>query len=320
MRIVDGHMHVFDRPAIPLGVRRAWARQAAGRRHHDVDPENIEPRVMLGQSDPTGTITLAAFDRAGVETGVVPVVDWSLIAESGPEDFTIRQVHSWMAELADTHRGRLAWCAGLDPRHPDAEKIAEDALSLTGSVGFKLYPAAGWALDDPAHSWVFGFVRERDVPVVVHTSPLGGDPLATHRSRPSIVGVAMQAHPDLTWVLAHAGHDAWWAEACDIANGWWRVYLDISLWQEVADRDVKEFRYRVAIARRRAGAHRLVFGSDIAHGPSSDPEGEKLERWIDQCMALAEPFAGEPPILSVEELELLMHANARRLYRLAAHD
>lgn len=316
MRVVDGHMHVFDRPAIPLGVRRAWARQAAGRRRDEVDPETIEQRVMLGQSDPDGVCTIGAFDRAGVAAGVVPVVDWSLVGELGPGDMTIREVHAWMATLAKRHTGRLVWCAGLDPRHVDALQIADEALVSTGCVGIKIYPAAGWAIEDPVHSWVFELARERDVPVVVHTSPLGGDPLAPHRSRPSVVGLAVQAHPDLSWVFAHAGYDAWWAEACDIANGWWRVYLDLSLWQGVADRDMAELRRRVSIARDRVGAHRLIFGSDIPHGSRSDPDGALLARWVDQFMSLGERSDGQPAILGAEELELAMSGNADRLYRL----
>lgn len=312
--IVDGHMHVFDRPAIPLGVRRAWARQAAGRRVVPVDPETIEPRVMLGQSDPEGTYTIAAFDHAGVDAGLVPVVDWTLIGELGPGDLTARAVHAWMGTLVERYPGRLWWCAGADPRHPDAREILDEALALPGWCGIKLYPAGGWALDDPAHAWLFEYARDLGAPLVVHTSPLGGDPLATGRSRPAEVGRAVQANPDLTWVFAHAGYDAWWAEACDIASGWWHVYLDLSLWQGVADRSVDELRHRVGIARSRVGAHRLIFGSDIGHGPGSDPDGVQLARWIDQFRSLAEPRCGEPPVLSAEELDLAMAANASRLY------
>lgn len=316
--LVDGHMHVFDRPAIPFGVRMAWARQAAGRRAAAVDPATIEPRVMLGQSDPDGSFTAAAFRHAGVDAGLVPVVDWSLIGELGPGDMTIREVHRWMGRLHGTSDGALRWCAGADPRHPDAAAILDEALALPGCCGIKIYPAGGWQIDDPAHRWLFGYARERQLPVVVHTSPLGGDPLATGRSRPSEVGKAVQAHPDVAWVFAHAGHDAWWAEACDIANGWWRVYLDLSLWQGVADRDTAEFRHRVSIARARAGAHRLIFGSDIAHGPGSDPDGTLLARWIDQFRSLAEPYGGAPSVFAAEELELVMAANAAALYGFAA--
>lgn len=316
MRIVDAHLHILDRDWIPRGVRRAWARQAAGRRHPMPDVDALEERVMRRQSDPSGALTIAAFDRLGVDYGVIPVVDWTIVGDAKPDELSIEDLHDHHDRLVAETSGRLAYCAGLDPRHPNAREIAERSLSRPGCVGFKLYPAAGWSMDDPSHDWVFNFAAEHDRPLVIHTAPLGGDPLVTPNSRPAALASTMQRYPTIAWVFGHAGFEAWWLEAVDIAFGWQRAYLDLSLWQRSADFDYGEFRRRIALAKSRVGAHRLMFGSDIIRGPGDDPEGTELERWIDQFTGLAAPYAGSPAVLSNDELEMSMATAAIDLYRL----
>ena len=112
---------------------------------------------MLGQSDPDGSFTAAAFRHAGVDAGLVPVVDWSLIGELGPGDMTIREVHRWMGRLHGTSDGALRWCAGstASRRRRDPRRGA----ALPGCCGIKIYPAGGWQIGDPAHRWLFGYAH-----------------------------------------------------------------------------------------------------------------------------------------------------------------
>jgi predicted TIM-barrel fold metal-dependent hydrolase len=286
MKVIDAHMHVLDRAWVPTSMREAWARQGAGRRLPEREVVEVEPRVMLGQSDPTAELTIAAFDRCNVAAGVVPVVDWTYMGRPDPSDISIRELLEHYEQLALRWPGRLLYCAGVDPRHGDALEILEDAISAPACVGIKLYPAAGWSITEERHRWVFDVAEREELPLVVHTASLGGDPLIAQNSRPAEVARAIATKPMLTWVLAHSGFEAWWAEACDIASGWRRVYLDLSLWQAVADRSYGEFRSRVALLLERVGAHRILFGSDIIRGMRNDPDGSILEGWIDRFLAL----------------------------------
>ncbi len=314
--VVDAHIHVLDATWIPEGMRRAWARQASTRRLPARDPDELYPKVSLGQSDPEAELTIAAFDRAGVSTAVIPVVDWTIVGAPAGQHLPIRDLNRRHVALAERYPGRFVHCAGVDPRHADARDIAVEALDAEPCRGLKLYPAAGWVADDPAHAWVWDLLVERGDVAVVHTSPLGGDPLVTPRSRPAALAPVLAAHPDLTLVFAHAGHEAWWAEALDIASGWRSTHLEVSLWQNTADRDYAEFRARMARVVSVLGAHRVLFGSDIIRGPQSDPDGDDLIRWIDQFRGLAEPFEGAPPVVGGEQLDLMLAGNARRVYRL----
>lgn len=317
--VIDAHLHVWDASWLPEGLRLAWARQGAGRRLPERDPQEILAHVSRGQSDPEARLTMAAFDRAGVKAGVVPVVDWTVVGAPAGEHLPIASLNARYEQLCDEHEGRLYFAAGLDPRHADARALFEAAAAHPHCRGVKLYPAAGWDLRDPDHAWLFEALRERDLPVVVHCSPLGGDPLQTIRSRPAEIGALLAAYPTLRVSFAHAGIEAWWAEALDCATGWQHAYLELSLWQRLAQRDYPEFRRRVRLMKEQIGAHRLVFGSDIIRGPREDPEGDELVRWISMVRDLAAPYDGGAPVLSAEELGLLLAGNAVRLFDLKEH-
>ncbi|MEV0326836.1 amidohydrolase family protein [Micromonospora echinospora] len=314
--VVDAHMHVWDASWLPEGLRRAWARQGAGRRLPERDPEEILGHVAVGQSDPDATLTMAAFDRAGVAAGLVPVVDWTIVGAPTGTHLPIAALNARYEQLAQDHEGRLYFCAGLDPRHPDARELFAAALTHGHCKGVKLYPAAGWDLQDPAYAWLLTELQERRLPAVVHSSPLGGDPLQVDRCRPARIAAALASYPGLRLVFAHAGLEAWWAEALDCATGWQHAYLELSLWQRCAAEDYPEFRRRVRRMRAQLGAHRLIFGSDIIRGPREDPDGAHLERWIGLVRDLATPYAGDRPVLSAEELDLFLGGNAVRLYDL----
>lgn len=317
--VIDAHMHVWDATWLPEGLRRAWARQGAGRRLPERCPHEVFGHVAVGQSDPEAGLTIAAFDRAGVAAGIVPVVDWTIVGRPAGEHLPIAELNARYEELATRHSDRLYFCAGLDPRHPDARELFEQAVSHPHCRGMKLYPAAGWELGDPAHAWLFEALLERDLPVVIHTSPLGGDPLQVIRCRPAEVGALLATYPTLRVSFAHAGIEAWWAEALDCATGWQHAYLELSLWQRVALDDYAEFRRRVRRMRDQVGAHRLLFGSDIIRGPRQDPEGDDLLRWISMVRDLATPYAGDAAVLCDEELQLFLAGNAVRLFDLKEH-
>jgi len=314
--VIDAHMHVWDASWLPEGLRWAWARQGAGRRLPERDPEEIFGHVAVGQSDPDAALTVAAFDRVGVAAGLIPVVDWTIVGAPVGEHLPIGALNTRYEEICARNEGRLYFAAGLDPRHPDAHALFEAATAHPHCRGVKLYPAAGWDLRDPAHAWLFEALVERELPAVVHCSPLGGDPLQVVRCRPAEVGALLASYPTLRVSFAHAGIEAWWSEALDCATGWQHAYLELSLWQRLAAADYPEFRRRVRMMRAQIGAHRLVFGSDICRGPREDPEGEDLARFLGMVRDLAAPYDGEPAILSTEELSLFLAGNAIRLFDL----
>lgn len=313
MEIIDAHMHVLDPGWVPLRVREAWARAAAAGRV-DATTERLLPRVLKRHADPDAEVTVKAFDSCGVSFGIAQIVDWTLLGEGGGEHLEIRELHQHYEHLATTHENRLYYSAGIDPRHKHAKASLEAAVDESHCVGIKLYPAAGWDIDDPSFDFLFDLARTRSLPLVVHTSPLGGSPLSTENSRPSRLARRMAAYPDVIFVMAHAGFEAWWIEAADIASGFGNAVVDISLWSQLADRDPIEFRKRMAVLIEKVSPLRILFGSDDFRGKGHDPEGKDLSRWIDQCQDLAAGYRGEKPVLAEEAMEWLMCGNATRVF------
>jgi predicted TIM-barrel fold metal-dependent hydrolase len=314
--VIDAHLHVWDHTWLPEGLRRAWARQGAGRRLPERDPAEVFERVAVGESDPEAELTVAAFDRAGVAAGLIPVVDWTIVGEPCGQHLPIRALNEAYEALCARQEGRLYFASGLDPRHPHARAMLDDVTSHPHCRGVKLYPAAGWDLRDPSFAWLFEALVERELPAVIHCSPLGGDPLQVIRSRPAEIGALLATHPSLRVTFAHAGIEAWWAEALDCATGWQHAYLELSLWQRVAFSDYQQFRWRVRRMVEQIGAHRLIFGSDIIRGSRQDPDGAELVRWLELVRDLASPFQGDEAVLSSEELALFLSGNAVRQYDL----
>ncbi|GAB3444591.1 amidohydrolase family protein [Actinophytocola sediminis] len=314
--VIDAHLHVWDATWLPEGLRRAWARQGAGRRLPERHPDEILAHVAVGQSDPDAGLTVAAFDRVGVAAGLIPVVDWTIVGAPTGEHLPIGALNARYEQLCARNEGRLYFAAGLDPRHPDARVLFEQAAAHPHCRGFKLYPAAGWDLRDPAHAWLFAALVDRELPAVIHCSPLGGDPLQVVRCRPAEVGALLASYPTLRVSFAHAGIEAWWSEALDCATGWQHAYLELSLWQRLAAADYPEFRRRVRAMRAQIGAHRLVFGSDICRGPREDADGNDLARFVGMVRDLAAPHAGDPAVLTDDELGLFLAGNAIRLFDL----
>lgn len=314
MRIIDAHVHLLDPSWIPECVRAGWARQASNRRFPERDAAELLPRVMTAQADPDGALTLAAFDRFGVEAGIIAVIDWTKMGRNG-EHRPIRELNEGYSRLGQACAGRLLHLAGVDPRHDDAAAILAEALAAPHCVGLKLYPAAGWDIDDPANEWLFAELLDRQMPALFHTSPMGGDPLDTPRSRPSALAPLLVKFPTLQVVFGHAGFEAWWLEALDIAHGWQRTYLEVSLWQDLADRDYDEFRKRMSLMIGRLGSHRIIFGSDSMRGHGADADGTALGRWIDRFVGLAERYRGGAAVVDADGLEQMLAGNAGRVYR-----
>ena len=163
MKIIDAHIHILDRELIPSGVRFAWARQALGRREPMRNLDEVEPNVMVKQSDPSGSLTIAAFDRLGIDGGLIPVVDWTLAAGRSSTDVTIDELHDFHDRLFKSSKGRIRYCAGIDPRHHDAKSRLTEVVGRTGCSGIKIYPAAGWRLTDQSSCDSHVFFRWRPI-------------------------------------------------------------------------------------------------------------------------------------------------------------
>jgi predicted TIM-barrel fold metal-dependent hydrolase len=312
VEVFDAHVHVWQPELIPAGLRQAWARHAAYRSDPARDEAAILPRVSRHIADPEGRYVTAALRRAGIRRAVVVGVDFS-VAGGSEAEIPLPDALKLLAGLHDPAGPELSFVAGVDPRRADAAAVLADALDRLGAVGLKLYPPAGFRPGDPRTLALCGLARERGLPVLVHTgtAPAGLD---SRLGWPGHLTDVQSQFPDLRLVLCHAGFPAWFDDAVAYASTHPRTYLELSRWQKLAQDDWAGFRQRMASARSLVGSERIIFASDLACGEGNWERGSAaLTRWADQIASLAD---GRP--FGREEIELILHGNAERLFRPAA--
>jgi predicted TIM-barrel fold metal-dependent hydrolase len=310
--VVDCHLHVNRPSYLPAGYRLAMAQRAAHRGFPPRDVAELLPRVGAGYSDPDGAATVAELDRIGVAAAVVPMVDWGLVATPPPEATIAQQIADY-ARVQRRYPDRLRVLVGIDPRRRDAAARLRAAHATGAYCGLKLYPPAGFGLDDDRCRPLYDACREVGWPVVVHTGPVG-PPMDARFGRPAEVAFIQRSYPELDLVLAHAGGIAWWREAVEVAAGSHRTYVDMSQWWR-PDRYEPEVLPRfLRYAVGRLGAHRVLYGSDLSVGPAVRPESSALERWLRRCQTA---LAADPPAgagVDPAGRRLVLGGNARRLF------
>lgn len=311
--VVDFHVHVWEPRFIPAPVRRSWAVNAALHSDPPRDPDELLPRVTVGVSDPGGRNLLAALERNGIDLGLVLAVDYAVVAGEEAET-PVHEVMQEYAAIVTSSEGRLEFAGSVDPRRPDALERATEALDVLGAKGLKFYPPSGFDPGDSLCDPLYRLLVERDSVAIFHTAITPG-PFDNRFCQPINISRVQQRFPELRIVLAHAGWPAWWEEAVAVAAAHPRTYLELSLWQAPAARDWASAAHRIVDAVERVGADRVLFASDSMFGSRPDREIESVGRWLSQISGLAAEGR-----LAVEQVDLILDGNARRLLGAAADE
>ncbi|MQA81646.1 MAG: amidohydrolase family protein [Streptosporangiales bacterium] len=314
MGVVDAHVHVYDEGFWPArwfdSVAHRWAHQPLERR----DPEIVRPRIESGMADPDGSNLIAQMDTAGIDKAVILTLDWELgIGE--PSKVSIEQIHERYHNMVELHGDRLVAFAGIDPRRDNAVELLEWAVQRLDMRGLKVYPPAGFYPYDTRLYPLYERCQAWGLPVVIHT----GTTIAMLRPRfanPLGVQDVQIDFPKLTIWMAHAGFPWWWDEAVSVAETSASTYLELSNWEEEAYQHEERVIRRIADARDRIGAHRILFGTDHFSGPRYRGE-DKLVSWTRWVSGLSERAARYGVEFSDEEVGLILGGNAERCLVLA---
>lgn len=306
--IVDAHVHLFGRGFLPAywyeNVRRKWEHK------HWPTRDGSDLDIEAGLVDEEGVLLLQQMETAGIDTALVLTLDWG--HAYGEPDVPIREVHQRYGELQRAHPGRIFAAAGVDPRRPDALSILEAAIEGDGLKGLKLYPPLGFDPGDDRCWPLYDYCASMGVPVVIHTAFVGFPHIGAHAQPPG-VGAVQRAFPGLTLVLAHGGHPHWVPEAISVAASHPHTYLEISNWDYDIDADPELVKSWMRKAVEEVGAHRILFGSDHLGGKRFSGSRSHLGGWRGFIEGLATRDVG---ILSDEQLNLVLGANARRVFAL----
>ncbi len=230
--------------------------------------------------------TLAAMDQAGVGVGLVA-------AWWGPQGALIDndEVAAFVAE----HPGRLLGLASVDLSRPmTAVRQLRHCVRDRGFRGLRIVPWL-WGLppDDRRYYPLYAECIELDVPFclqVGHTGPLLSS--APGRPIPHLENVAPE-FPELRIVAGHIGAP-WTQEVISLATKFPNLYIDTSAYKP------KRFPPDFAEFLRGRGAKKVMFGSNY---PMLTPAA---------CLEGLDALG-----LSDEDLQLYLHGNARRVFKLA---
>ncbi len=313
---IDSHVHLY--------------RVAEQAREDKESYEIVEygAKKDLHMSALTGTVeeTVAAMAGAGIAKAIVLnlyIADWErqryasrlpeamsdgerrkLIAEFEsriPDE--LRDFNRWGCQVA-RERDEIVALVCTDPRLLSAAESAahiRDMVENEGARGVKLHGAAqGYAMGDHRLWPTYDACRDLGVPVIGHSGPdRGGQGFA----EPRAFAEALKAYPEVTFVLAHMGGGTW-GQTREIAERFPNAYFDCCEIIEWTNTELGPSDAQLAQLIRDVGPHRVMMGSDF---PWYD-----FDHTVDRVMEL--------PLLSREEKEGILGANAVRILGLAIAD
>jgi uncharacterized protein len=274
----DCHVHAFPPGMVPEPIHRARATARAVRLGRDpaaTVAETVE-RMKENVDDPSADLIRRDLEAAGFTRAIMPNIDWGLVAGDITELSPPAQLE-WARGIADRHRGFFTVLFGIDPRRPDAAKLAREALASGDIAGIKLYPPCGFSPADEICEEIYEAVADAGAFVMFHTGRQTY-PFDLSFGRLEPYGAVQRRFPALRLVLGHAGWPFWGREACEIAAGHPTTWIEVSNWHRGIDTDLSRVQEFLRHAWRELGPRRVLFGSDGFSGPRST--GVKtLARW-----------------------------------------
>jgi predicted TIM-barrel fold metal-dependent hydrolase len=279
VRVIDAHVHAVCLPTLKLSLGE-WTGHFEG-----------GVADLLELYDEQGTLIPRRFDEYVAGEGVDVAV---LLCEYSPRVTGIQPIED-LLPIVEHNPERFRLMAALNPHyHYPLPDELERQMTL-GAVGLKLHPVhGGFSPNDPALYPVYWLCQQRGLPVIFHcgTSVFPG---ATNRyADPVLVEDVARDFPDLTIVLAHGGR-GWWYDAAAFMT-----LMRENVWIEVSGLPPKKLPEYYSRYNFESLAQKMIFGTDWPGVP-----GLK-----NNALALLE--LGLDP----ETVELILHENASRLYKL----
>lgn len=278
-RAIDAHVHIFP-PEISNNrdhyrARDEWFGMLYAR-----------PDYLLASPDDL----IASMDAAGIDVSIACGFPW---ADPG----ICREHTAWMAEARRQHPDRLEFLAIVAPHDPSAARDAERAFELgAAGIGELNADAQGFDLLAPdALSELMGICRERDKPVMLHSSePVGHVYPGKGSATPERLVSLLRAYPDQPVALAHWGGGLPFYELIPTVH---EITRNV-----VYDSAATTYLYRDGVFRSVidiVGPDRVLFASDYAV-----LRQDRLLRKVRRILP------------DDEERQLVLATNAERFYRL----
>lgn len=311
---VDAHVHCQSWGFYPPCWHQISAKLWASKQDPPGNPAEILEKIEPGMVDPDGSILISEMDQAGIDACICLTLDWSVLVGdfSGASPLDMMKHYG---ELAEKYPGRFFAFGGVDPRRPDAVYQLERGVKDHGMRGLKIYPPVGIKPGDEICWPLYEKCMELEIPVVIHTAVVPY-PWMGHYANPLYVADVQNRYRDLTISLAHAGHNIWAHEAAIVAANHPLTYLEISMWSEDAKEDPGRVVKTLARMRDEVGPHKILFGSDHIGGRRFSGDRGIMIDWAAFIRSLPEIAPEHGCSFTQEEVDLIMGANALRVFEL----
>jgi predicted TIM-barrel fold metal-dependent hydrolase len=279
--LIDAHVHAARLPTL----KDSWRDWAA----------RYGSPSLLEFYDEDGTIVPGRFDEYMEGEGVDVAI---LFCEYSPKSTGIQPVED-LVPILQHNPDRFRLMANLNPHlhYPLVDELRRQ-ISL-GAVGLKLHPVHGsFSPNDRMLYPAYAFCEAEDFPVVFHcgTSVFPG---STNRyADPTLIEDVARDFPDLTVVLAHGGRGWWYDAAAFITLMRPNVWIEVS---GLPPQKLPDYYKNYDFGKL---ARNMIFGTDWPGVPGIRTNASSL-------MNLG---------LERETVELILHRNAEKVYRLESRE
>ena len=307
---IDSHMHIYP-------TREEGLRQKAG--GYVVWEYGDKPDVRFSHYGGDLEDSLEAIDKSGFSKALVvnlfTVSRARQHAISGlPEGLDAYERRQAISNIASTMAERLRefniWACDLVKPHPqlvpfiaadpgalpgeEGAAHVRDMVENHGARGIKFHPVVQQFHMADRRMWpIYRTCQELGIPIVAHSGPArGGEPYA----EPRAFGETLKVFPELKLVLAHMGGGTW-QQSLEIARPYANAFFDCCEIIEWTGASNSPSDRQLARLIKDVGPQRVMLGSDF---PWYD-----LDHTVERVMEL--------PVLSSEEKEAILGANAARI-------
>ena len=240
--------------------------------HAHVGYKNAKERYL-----PEEFITV--MDKAGIDKSVILGVDHGVSSLTNFEDEEV-------ASFCEKYPDRLIGFSSVHPNRSNPHLKVERAVKKLGLKGVKLYPHAGFYVNDPRLDLVYEKCLEMNIPVMIHTGAKALQRQYLKYNNPIYIDDVVTKFPKLEVIMCHGGFP-WCDEFLAIVHSASCVWVDITFLDYIenvfkrkglCERIIKNL---VEVI----GPHRLLWGSEGPfmnlplygqHGPDNYVKSQKF--------------------------------------------
>lgn len=324
MRVIDVHRHLWAKEWLTESVRLQFATVGSRKKLPFVDPKTLMPAVenwLDRICDPDATKTIREMDELGTDVAIFHCTDWGFaFKEDAPT--SIEEINKYLCSLSKKYPNRVYSLIGVDPRRPEGLRLFEKGIREWGAVGLNFFPPFGFYPNDPVCYPYYSKCVEFNVPVSVHIGYQHWSGLRNKFAMPICLDDVGVDFPDLVVIMGHSGMDTrastfLWEQCVSIAEGKVNFYLEVADWARQAVRvfdDIAELVRKLRIMRDAVGAQRILFGTDQPAIARQDKElTRKMIEFLKNLPSEAAKYGAN---FSTEEVELILHGNAERIFKI----